>query len=95
MWALFRILLGCLVAGISSHSGDLCAHSTLKGLVAWLREFRRTVEIITRTLREVVTRVRSVTPEGDHEVGYYLFWLVVNHFCLFFTRFLWFDGLMS
>ena len=27
-------------------------------LVAWLREFRRTVEIITRTLREVVTRVR-------------------------------------
>ena len=27
-------------------------------LVAWFREFCRTVEIITRTLREVVTRVR-------------------------------------
>jgi len=27
-------------------------------LVAWLREFRRTLEIIARTLREVVNRVR-------------------------------------
>ena len=27
-------------------------------LVAWLREFRRTLEIIVRTLREVVNRVR-------------------------------------
>ena len=27
-------------------------------VVAWLREFRRTLEIITRTLREVVNRVR-------------------------------------
>ena len=27
-------------------------------LVAWLQEFCRTVEIIARTLREVVTRVR-------------------------------------
>ena len=27
-------------------------------LVAWLREFRRTVEIVARPLREVVTRVR-------------------------------------
>ena len=27
-------------------------------LVAWLREFHRTLEIIVRTLREVVNRVR-------------------------------------
>ena len=29
-----------------------------KFLVVWLREFRRTLEIIARTLREVVNRVR-------------------------------------
>ena len=32
--------------------------TTIGDLVAWLREFRRTLEIITRTSREVVNRVR-------------------------------------
>ena len=35
------------------------------GLVAWLREFCHTLEIITRTLREVVNRVRLC---GHHTV---------------------------
>ena len=40
--------------------GDQCCMSTVTylrtSLVAWLREFCRTVEIIARTLREVVNR---------------------------------------
>ena len=36
-------------------------------LVAWLRELRRTLEIITRTLREVVDRVRLC---GHHTRGH-------------------------
>ena len=36
------------------------------GLVAWLWEFCRTLEIITRTLREVVSRVRMC---GHHNPG--------------------------
>ena len=43
-----------MVAGISS-------------MVAWLREFCRTLEIIKRTLREVVNRVRLC---GRHTRGY-------------------------
>jgi len=37
-----------------------------RDLVAWLREFCRTLEIITRTLREVVNRVRLC---GHHTRG--------------------------
>ena len=64
-------LYACML-GFCPHSGGHHAHSTRSGkqreivlvclcgtsLVAWLREFRRTLEIITRTLREVVNRVR-------------------------------------
>ena len=55
-----RRQLGCLVAGILSHSGDHHATSGIDSVckVAWLREFRRFLEIIAHTLREVVNRVR-------------------------------------
>ena len=36
--------------------------------VAWLREFCRTLEIITRTLREVVNRVRLCGHHNPFEV---------------------------